>query len=118
MGIEGTRLRGDHRAAGIAAAREWRTAMKPHFDALYGPEGDLRQGVTEGGHRVLDWLNEARPIWADAYDADTCLHVARTFLHLSITNPGAVTELDDLIDVAARVIWAIDQKLAGKGAQA
>lgn len=32
------RSRNIERALGLAFARSWRERMKPHFDAIYGPE--------------------------------------------------------------------------------
>ncbi len=45
MNIRGPRFTRAQRTEGLRYAREWRVRMKPHFDALYGPE--LKAGRCE-----------------------------------------------------------------------
>lgn len=49
----GKRMHAADRAEGLAYARAWRIRMKPHFDAIYGPETVSRPCPACGQSRVV-----------------------------------------------------------------
>ena len=52
--IFGPRFHKAQRAEGLEYARQWRESMRPHFDAIYGPERVLGTCAACGQTALVD----------------------------------------------------------------